>query len=234
MKDIEIVGHQFTGERGRNTDHWVEIRLDRGLANESWLQTFPLAKLYNTEGSPSDHSLIFLEPKSTEIRLRRRRFRFENAWLTEPLCFQLVKDSWEASCEFNITQKVKSRGEQLDVWEREITGCFRKRIRECKAQLKQLRSCQDAVSVFKYADVRQQLYMILDKNEIFWRRRSKQLWLESGDKNIKYFHASSSTRRRRNQIHKLKSVDGDSKTWQDGLPNLIEDFFQKLFTSDQM
>lgn len=68
LKDIEIVGHQFTWERGRNTDHWVEIRLDRGLANESWLQVFPLAKLYNTEGSPSDHSLIFLEPKSKEMR----------------------------------------------------------------------------------------------------------------------------------------------------------------------
>lgn len=120
------------------------------------------------------------------------------------------------------------------MWGREITGCFSKRIRECKEKLKRLRSRQDADSISKYEEVRQQLYLILDQKEIFWRQRSKQLWLESGDKNTKYFHASSSTRRRRNQIHKLKTVDGDWRTWQDGLPNLIEDFFQKLFTSNQM
>lgn len=179
LKDLDIVGHQFTWEHGRNTNHWVEIRLDRGLVDASWLQLFPSVKLYNMEGSPSDHSPILLEPKTNILRKGRRRFRFENAWLTEPLCFQLVKDSWEANSEVDILQKIQFCGEELDVWGREVTGCFSKRIRECKAKLKQFRNGQDTDSISSYNEAKQQLYLILDQKEIFWRQRSKQLWLHS-------------------------------------------------------
>lgn len=33
LQDLEIIGHQFTWEKGRNTDHWTEIKLDRVMAN---------------------------------------------------------------------------------------------------------------------------------------------------------------------------------------------------------
>ncbi|KAL8146387.1 hypothetical protein AgCh_004217 [Apium graveolens] len=119
LQDLDIVGQQFTWERGRNTNHWVEIRLDRGLVDTAWLQIFPLAKLYNLEGSPSDHSPIVLEPKMNETRKSKKRFRFGNAWLTETLCFQLVKENWEANSERNILQKIQACGEELDVWGKE-------------------------------------------------------------------------------------------------------------------
>lgn len=59
LVDLELVGHQFTWERGRGTTSWIETRLDRALTSKEWLDIFPLAKLYNLEGSPSDHSVIF-------------------------------------------------------------------------------------------------------------------------------------------------------------------------------
>lgn len=93
LRDMELIGHQFTWEKGRNTDHWLEIRLDRALSSYSWLDYFPLAKLYNLEGSPSDHSPLFLETEPRICRSRRKRSRFENSWLTEPLWFQIMKDS---------------------------------------------------------------------------------------------------------------------------------------------
>ncbi|KAK1360251.1 hypothetical protein POM88_044725 [Heracleum sosnowskyi] len=63
LHDLDIVGHQFTWERGRNTDHWIEIRLDRVLANSQWLRMFTMAKVYNLEVSPSNHSLLLLVPE---------------------------------------------------------------------------------------------------------------------------------------------------------------------------
>lgn len=33
LRDLELTRHQFTWERGKNTQHWTEIRLDRVLAN---------------------------------------------------------------------------------------------------------------------------------------------------------------------------------------------------------
>ncbi|KAL8099129.1 hypothetical protein AgCh_031709 [Apium graveolens] len=54
LHDLDLIGHHFTWERGRNTDHWTKIRLDRVLDNTSWLSRFNTAKVYNVKGSPSD------------------------------------------------------------------------------------------------------------------------------------------------------------------------------------
>lgn len=64
---------------------WIEVRLDRAVVTESWLNDFPLAKLYNLEGSTSDHSPIILVPKKIEARQVQDLFKFENAWLIDPM-----------------------------------------------------------------------------------------------------------------------------------------------------
>ncbi|XP_074348419.1 uncharacterized protein LOC141687147 [Apium graveolens] len=93
--DMDLVGHQFTWERGRGTTTWTEIRLDRTLTTVAWLNMFPTGKLYNLEGSFSDHSPILLIPEASKKFTVQRKFRFENAWLTEPMCAQLVLESWQ-------------------------------------------------------------------------------------------------------------------------------------------
>ncbi|KAL8111889.1 hypothetical protein AgCh_019552 [Apium graveolens] len=77
---------------------------------------FPLAKVYNLEGSPSDHSLLLLVPKRHTGGNTKRQFRFENAWLTEPMCFQIIKDRWEEDENNNVVQKIDKCAESLNVW----------------------------------------------------------------------------------------------------------------------
>lgn len=91
--DMELMGHQYAWERGRGTPEWQEVRLDRALTTEEWLTLFPLAKLYNLEGSESDHSPFLLLPRKPEQKQGNTKFRFENAWLLEPICTHLVKDT---------------------------------------------------------------------------------------------------------------------------------------------
>ncbi|XP_074352931.1 uncharacterized protein LOC141692091 [Apium graveolens] len=234
LTDLELYGHKFTWERGRNTDAWIEIRLDRALATESWLQLFPDAKLYNLEGSSSDHSAIFLDLVRRSSRKKRRFFRFENAWLTEPLCSIIVQDNWEDNVGLNIQQKIQRCAENLGDWGKKITGGFNKRIRECHQKLKQLRRRRDAQPLQEYKDTKHQLYLILDQKEIFWRQRSKQLWLNAGDKNTKYFHAACNKRQRTNRITKLKDGSGEWLDWKNGLENLIQSFYSNLFTTAQV
>lgn len=116
----------------------MEIRLDRAMVTSSWGSLFLVAKPYNLEMSPSDHSPIFLEPGGNLFVRNKRRFHFENAWLLEPLCFQIVKNNWEEDSVQNIMHKVQQCGESLEMWGKEITCCFSKRIKECKLRLKQL------------------------------------------------------------------------------------------------
>lgn len=55
---------------------------------------FKDATLINLEVSTSDHSPILLERFKDKEVFRERDFRFENAWLREPMCQELVKDVW--------------------------------------------------------------------------------------------------------------------------------------------
>ncbi|XP_074378269.1 uncharacterized protein LOC141719789 [Apium graveolens] len=211
----------------------MEVRLDRVLTDENWLNNFPMAKLYNLEGAPSDHSAILLNPQVINRRARVHRFRFENAWLTEPMYEQLVREGWIEGQESNVQEKIKRCSNKLATWGKEITGNFDGRIKECKAELKRYRNGRDIVSKEKYDEARTKLDSIFNQREIFWRQRSKQLWLQAGDKNSKYFHKTASARRRNNHIQKIQDGNGNWLDWEHGLPELIMDYFSNMFAATE-
>lgn len=137
----DLIGHQYTWKRSTGTADLIETRLDRAMTSKEWLHIFPLAKLYNLDGAPSDHRPFQLEPNlKTRNCGSKKRFRFENAWLTEPLCRQLVKDEWENNNSIGVQEKIKQCGEKLEAWGTELTDNFGRRIKACKMELKQLRS----------------------------------------------------------------------------------------------
>ncbi|KAK1375097.1 hypothetical protein POM88_031290 [Heracleum sosnowskyi] len=160
LSDMDLVGHQFTWERGRGTDEWMEVRLDKALVTENWLEVFSLAKLYNLEISSSDHNPILLVPKKVEHQGDVYRFKFENAWLIEPMCSQLVREGWDNYGIVDIQNKVKICGEKLGVWGKDITSHFGKRIKACKTELKQLINKRDIQSQQRYKEVRKNLCKI--------------------------------------------------------------------------
>lgn len=82
---------------------------------------FPMAKVYNLEGSPSYHSPLLLIPEQQGIGNKKKQFRFENAWLTEPMCYQLIRDCWEEDTNSTVMQKLKNYADSLEVWGKEIT-----------------------------------------------------------------------------------------------------------------
>lgn len=164
---MELIGHQFTWERSRGKPGWMEVRLDRVVTTEAWLDLFPMAKLYNLEGSTSNHSPIFLVPKKSEGRSCQNTFRFENAWLLNPMCSQLVKESWEGAKGEDIQEKIQRCGERLSAWGKEVTSNFGTKIKACKIRLKRLRSGRDAQSLDQFEVARNQLHRLLEQREIF-------------------------------------------------------------------
>ncbi|XP_074346940.1 uncharacterized protein LOC141685753 [Apium graveolens] len=231
--DLDIVGHQFTWKKSRGKEKWTEVRLDMALTTSTWLNLSPLVKLYNMEGSSSDHSPIMLVLEDSSKVDRPKKFKFENVWLTEPICRQLILECWEDSNNVGIQAKIKACAVKLQKWGREVTGKFKTRIKGCKLEMKKLRNLRDATSVQKYKEAKDKLLLILEQKEIFWCQRSKQLWLYSGDKNKKYFHAAASSRRRNNQISRLKNGEGVWIEWEGGLAEHIIEFYKHLFTATQ-
>uniref|UniRef100_A0A803NGT2 Reverse transcriptase domain-containing protein n=1 Tax=Cannabis sativa TaxID=3483 RepID=A0A803NGT2_CANSA len=178
--DLDLIGHPYTWEKGRGTASWVEVRLDRAVVNQKWIDTFISAKLFNLEFSSSDHSPILLSPYDPDVTFAKKRFRFENAWLREPLCTQIVSDCWEFSNSSSVTAKIESCGKALADWGQCYTGNFKSKIQQCKKEIKLWKKGRDAASITKF-QAQNELFEIY-ANEKFLRR-SKQLWLRDGDHN---------------------------------------------------
>ena len=49
---------------------------------------------------------------------------------------------------------------------------------------------------------------IEEQIDIYWKQRSHTKWLEKGDRNTKFFHATCSERKRRNRIERLQDAVG--------------------------
>uniref|UniRef100_A0A803P4M6 Zinc knuckle CX2CX4HX4C domain-containing protein n=1 Tax=Cannabis sativa TaxID=3483 RepID=A0A803P4M6_CANSA len=154
---------------------------------------------------------------------------FENAWLKDPLCYEIVKSCWNDDNNNDIFAKINSCAIALAAWGKEITGNFNKRIKKCRAELKLLKNKRDELSVSKYSDVKKNLFTILDQKEAFWKQRSMQFWLKGGDQNSKYFHRAASNRRIHNRITKLRNNNGDWVEWGHGLEEVIVQYYNSLF-----
>ncbi|XP_060972157.1 uncharacterized protein LOC133038123 [Cannabis sativa] len=106
--DLPLVGYPYTWEKGRNSGDLIEERLDKALVTNEWLALYSQPVLYNLEFSMSDHCPIFLVFKGLFPTASLHSFRFENAWLREPLCKQLFEGCWEGSDLNSIQGKLQS------------------------------------------------------------------------------------------------------------------------------
>uniref|UniRef100_A0A803P795 Reverse transcriptase domain-containing protein n=1 Tax=Cannabis sativa TaxID=3483 RepID=A0A803P795_CANSA len=81
---------------------------------------------------------------------------------------------------------------------------------------------------------KKELFLVLDQKEAFWKQRAKQFWLKEGDQNTKYFHRAASNWRSFNQISKLKDSSGNWKDWENGLADVVVDYFSSLFSASNL
>lgn len=210
--DMNLAGHQYTWERGNNTGNHIEVRLDRALVTLSFLNMIKEARLTNLEVSTSDHSPLWLEPEVSILIKSKKTFRFENVWLREPMCYQLVEDVWSNSvCSFY--EKLKICANVLSDWGKEITGDFKGRIHKSKKTIQVLKGRKDDISLKLIHEEKKALTEIYAHQEVFWSQRSKQLWLREGDQNNKYFHRATKNRRKANHIGTLYDSNGNKVTW---------------------
>lgn len=95
VSDLPIEGYQFTWERGKGTDRWVEEKLDRVFVSDDWRDRFPTNTVQNLIAPSSDHSALYLQIRIWTPVARRSHFRFENSWLREKRCSEIVRECWQ-------------------------------------------------------------------------------------------------------------------------------------------
>ncbi|RYR01851.1 hypothetical protein Ahy_B06g080712 [Arachis hypogaea] len=73
---------------------------------------------------------------------------------------------------------------------------------------------------------------IMAQEELLWYQKSCCNWLEFGDRNTKFFHASTMARRRRNRIEALQDDNGNWVHERTTLDRMATSFYSWLYTED--
>ncbi|KAH1063902.1 hypothetical protein J1N35_028889 [Gossypium stocksii] len=91
--DLGYTGVSYTWERGNLLETNIRERLDRGLANEGWMNLFPMGGIHHLPYSTYDHYPLLLTIESISGHLKSPRFHFEAWWTLEEDLESVIKES---------------------------------------------------------------------------------------------------------------------------------------------
>ncbi|ONH90480.1 hypothetical protein PRUPE_8G056500 [Prunus persica] len=163
FKEIPFLGSPFTWSRGSGGS-LVKEHLDRDA---------------------SDHAPLVLhaEIHAPATTFRKWRFHFEAMWANEEGYRNTILEAWgEASCQsLPLTNKFLLCTQRLNSWGQQQFGSLPKQIQQCYLELQNLDLDAPNFDPTRKHELSVKLDDLLEKEEIFWKQRSRVQWLQEGD-----------------------------------------------------
>jgi hypothetical protein len=206
--ELPLLDRRYTWTNKRDTP--VLARLDRALFNHAWNLRLPQSALSSLPRPTSDHFPL-LVTATTDIP-RSQCFRFENAWLLDPLFLPTTLPLWfrpamVADAAIDINARLKSFRFAAKVWKRkhhytpllENDYSFVLDLLDFYEELRPL--SQGELSLRD--ECRDRLCALILARAAYWKQRGKFRAVAEGNENTRFFHARASQRLRRNHIRAL-------------------------------
>lgn len=120
------MGSKFTWDKHYVDVHSIRTRLDQCMATNSWFQKIPGTRVHHLSSMASDHTPLLISLSRLPEPRRKRCFRFEEMWLSDPTCGEVVKEVWSSTREPNpciaILEKVAKCEKELTWWHKQTLG----------------------------------------------------------------------------------------------------------------
>lgn len=103
----------------------IREKLDRCIVNSDWRGLFHRASVTNLPITSSDHAPLVLDTVGGSQALASL-FRFEEFWVQELNCLQVISDAWQHPCvgslALRLCKKIKFTKAALKKWNRQWVG----------------------------------------------------------------------------------------------------------------
>ncbi|XP_072999435.1 uncharacterized protein [Typha latifolia] len=233
LLDLGFSSPAFTWSNRRTRNELIRERLDRALASPAWSNLFPSSWVLHLPAISSDHNPLLLDT-SPLTKKHSRKFRTENWWFLVNSFRGFCRTSWDNSynpnCSFSAN--LSNLASSISCWKKEEATGLSLNIKRLEKKLLALQAgAPTEESLIEENCLRSSLEDLYLKEEIYWKQRARNDWLTSGDRNTKFFHASASSKHRRNSIFGLKLASGHRIHNPDSISLAFVEHFKTIFSS---
>lgn len=236
LMDFDLKGCSFTWASNPRNGIVTREKLDRILMNWPCRQMFPNAIGTALPAITSDHSPILLHifPKERS----GKSFNYEVFWDEHSECSDIVHLGWHCipCCDDpwdTINRRTKRCQQGLLTWQNKTFRNADEEIKVLQTKLKALMSQQGEDVIWaEIKSVQKRIDDLWQQEEVFWSQRSRLKWLEGGDKNTKFFHATTVQRRAKNRIQRIRNDRGDWVEGKEAIFSTILEHFDDVYKSD--
>ncbi|KAL5699305.1 hypothetical protein ACHQM5_030229 [Ranunculus cassubicifolius] len=238
LVDLGFAGSPTTWDNGREDLANIKQRIDRGLGNADWVFLFPNANIYHLTAIESDHCPILLDSEPVHEKYLKP-FKFQAMWTRHSSYPDIISKSWSLSYPIdsilNLITKLKKTKINLKKWNFEVFGNLGNNIKLVTEAIDTLQNLSPSKANLKEKkELEGKLEELLLCEEIFWQQKSRDKWIEAGEKNTKYFHASTVCRRKRNRIEWICDEFGDWFYTRKEIGAVLVDHFEKLLAPEDL
>ncbi|GMI80935.1 hypothetical protein like AT1G43760 [Hibiscus trionum] len=185
-------GPFYTWERGD-----LKQRLDRCVCNEEWLAEYPTSGVFHLPKLESDHCPVLLTSGGENGSRVSRPFRYLTSWAEHPDFHRLVTEVWrEERNVFDNVIEFQTKGAE---WNKEVYGHIGRQKTLLLARIRGIELARGKRDSEFLIDLEKELKLdlakVLKDEESLWRQKSRNSWILDGDRNTRFFHASTIVRR---------------------------------------
>ncbi|XP_074278207.1 uncharacterized protein LOC141601801 [Silene latifolia] len=231
--DLSFEGYEFTYDNGQGEVDNRQCRFDRAMKTEAWSDQFPYAKLYHLNREWSDHAPIMVKLDGRDVGEvdSRKQFRFEQIWVGEEGCEDTIRRVWDIG-DCDVLETISRCADELKKWKGVSIGKILRDLSRKRKILSWLNENERSSGMVKERKrLMGEITHLLRQEEVFWRQRSRALWLREGDRNTKYFHRKARQRRKKNTITRVMGRNGTVCEGVEAVKSEAEGFFSSLFES---
>ncbi|XP_065624064.1 uncharacterized protein LOC136065183 [Quercus suber] len=166
-------------------------------------------RIHHFRCDSSDHVPILLTLSGLDPPPRNKPFRFEEMWLFDSRCGEIVEATWRSMLDNDsndaILTRVERCGRDLAWWDKNCFGNVRRELLKSRHLLVQA-----------------------EKESI------RSGCNDRGDHNTKYFHSKATKRHRKNSIRGIRDTQNQWNEDPESIASVLINFYQELFLSSNL